>query len=185
MRFYCCLLRRILAWNCLGVRTGRSKGERMRHTVAILGGLGFAVSGALYGATADKQSFQTRLKSELQQVVKPGEPGLAICVASEGVISNLAASGLARLEDKTPMTVDTPVYIASLAKGFTTVAILKLVEEKRLSLDERVTERLPTLPAYMAPVTVRHLLTHTAGVPDHEDSLGSKSGLTNAEVMSN
>lgn len=155
----------------------------MRHTVAILGGLGFAVSGALYGATADKQSFQTRLKSELQQVVKPGEPGLAICVASEGVISNLAASGLARLEDKTPMTVDTPVYIASLAKGFTTVAILKLVEEKRLSLDERVTERLPTLPAYMAPVTVRHLLTHTAGVPDHEDSLGSKSGLTNAEVM--
>ena len=155
----------------------------MKHAIPILGGLALAMSGTLYGAPADNPSFQARLESELQQAVKPGEPGLAVCVASNGAISNLAARGLARLEDKTPMTVDTPVYIASLAKGFTTVAILKLVEEKRLSLDDRVGEHLPGLPAYMAPVTVRHLLTHTAGVPDHEDSLESKPGLTNAEVM--
>lgn len=144
---------------------------------------GLLVLKPVEAARENASPFQTRLTAEMRQMIKAGEPGMAICVASDGAISNLAASGLADLEDRTPMTVDTPVYIASLAKGFTTVALLTLVEEKQLSLDDRVSERLAGLPDYMAPVTVRHLLTHTSGVPDYDEAFASNPGVTNAEVM--
>ena len=150
-------------------------------TVATSMALGVAASGQ--AETTASPTFEAKLNAALDQLVKPDEPGQAICVASDGKVSNLAARGLADLERRAAMTVDTPVYIASLGKGFTTVAILKLVEENRLSLDDRVAERVRGLPAYMAPVTVRHLLTHTSGVADYDDGLGARPGVTNADVL--
>lgn len=145
--------------------------------------LGLAGSAPLHAAGPSPAAFDQQVAAEVGQLVRPGEPGLAVCVASDGAITSLVASGLADIERRVPLTVDTPVYIASVAKEFTAVAILKLVEEGRLSLDERAAERLPSLPAYMAPVTVRHLLTHTGGVPDYDDEFASRPGLTNADVM--
>jgi CubicO group peptidase (beta-lactamase class C family) len=155
----------------------------MRRTIALAALFSLTSAGRLH-AEPPNENFQSRLDVELGKLVHGEEPGLAICVASDGSITNLSARGVADLEHKIPMTVDTPVYIASVAKGFTAVAILKLVEEKRLSLDDHLNALLPGLPAYLEPVTVRHLLTHTSGIPEYDDAFASKPGLTNADVMS-
>ena len=134
-----------------------------------------------YGAA--QASFADRADAALRELVKDGEPGIAVCAVADGAVTYRSARGLADIERAVPMTTSTPVYIASVAKAFTSVAIVQLVEQRKLSLDERLVERMPDLPAYLAPVTVRHLLTHTSGVPDPEPPFDDRPGMANADVM--
>ena len=71
-------------------------------------------------------------------------------------------------------TEQTVYQLASVTKPFTAMAILMLVEDGKLSLDGKVTEILPGLPAAWAPVTVRHLLSHTSGIKSYTDVFGEK-----------
>ena len=120
----------------------------------------------------------------LQEAVQDGEPGMVVCIVQDGKVAYMKARGLANLQSKAPLTADTPIYIASLGKEFTTAAVLRLVEKKKLGLDDPITAHLPGLPAYMAGVTVRHLLAHTSGVPDYLDLTREKvSGWTNKDVL--
>ncbi len=64
--------------------------------------------------------------------------------------------------DGKPMTLDTPVDIASVTKPFTATAIIMLARDGRLNYDDPITRFLPELP--YKNVTVRHLLNHTSGV---------------------
>jgi CubicO group peptidase (beta-lactamase class C family) len=73
----------------------------------------------------------------------------------------MRAYGLADQAAGTPMTVDTPVAIASTSKGMTALAIMQLVEQGLVDLDAPVTRYDPRA----ADITVRQLLTHTAGIP--------------------
>lgn len=123
------------------------------------------------------------LTRALEALVAPDEPGAALCVVQNGVVTALAARGLANLEPREPMTTTTPVYIASVAKGFTTVAILRMVEAKKLTLDDTLGRLMPSLPAYTAPVTIRQLLSHTSGMPDYDDNLRGDPEVTNATVL--
>ena len=129
------------------------------------------------------QQFADRVNTALDERFRQDEPGIAVCAVSGGKIIYAAARGLANLDQREAMTPDTPVYVASLAKAFTTVAVLQLVEQRKLSLDDPVADHLPGLPAAFAAVTVRHLLTHTSGAPDYEDAIGQAPGVTNARVM--
>lgn len=78
--------------------------------------------------------------------------------------------GLARRETDTPIQRSTRFGIASGTKGFTAVAVLRLVDSGTLNLDSRVGELLPGMfPRFANDVTVHHLLTHTSGIPDYCD----------------
>ncbi len=77
-----------------------------------------------------------------------------------------AASGFAELDTRTPMPIDGQFYIYSITKTFTSVAILQLAQNQKLSLDEPVTNWLPELP-FPASVTIRRLLNHTSGIPNY------------------
>jgi CubicO group peptidase (beta-lactamase class C family) len=78
--------------------------------------------------------------------------------------------------DGTPMTADTPYYIASVDKLFTASVVLKLCERGNIALDEPIVVHLPTSligglhrldgTDYTGQITVRHLLSHTSGLPD-------------------
>lgn len=161
-------------------KASRSLATGMPGPIGLIAALSLAVGGP---AAADP-GFQAELENELHQLVKPGEPGIATCVVADGEIAHQASAGLADLEKRTPMTADTPVYIASVGKEFTAVAILKLVEENRLSLDDPISDHLPGLPDYLRPVTIRHLLTHTSNVPEYDEAFDSRIGVTNADVLS-
>ena len=93
-------------------------------------------------------------------------PGAAVVVLRDGQVVKKSAYGLASVELDVPATTSTLFQIASTTKNVTGVAVMQLVEARKFSLDDRVTELLPGLPEAWRPVTVRQLLGHTSGLPD-------------------
>lgn len=96
-------------------------------------------------------------------------PGLAVGVLQGGKPLLAAGFGLANVELAVPATARTVFQSGSLGKQFTAVLVMMLIEEGRLGLDDAIATYFPGSPAYWEQVTVRRLLTHTAGVPDYTD----------------
>src|SRR5438477_6351227 len=92
-------------------------------------------------------------------------PGLALAVARNGKIVKVRGYGIANLEHDVPVTPDTVFELASVTKQFTATAIMLLVEEGKVQLDDPVAWHLPRAPQTWKAITVRHLLTHTSGLP--------------------
>lgn len=99
-------------------------------------------------------------------------PGIAWGVVVDGALVHRGAAGLRDVATRSGVTPDTVFRIASMTKSFTALAILKLRDEGRLSLDDPAERYVPELaglayPSADAPrITVRHLLTHAAGFPE-------------------
>ena len=81
---------------------------------------------------------------------------------------------------KQPLDVTTLFEIASCTKTFTAMAVMKLVEEGKLKLDDPISKYLPGIPENCQAITVRHLLQHTSGIPG-DNSAGHGKDL--AEVL--
>ncbi|ADX67376.1 serine hydrolase domain-containing protein [Weeksella virosa] len=86
-------------------------------------------------------------------------------VAKNGLILFEAYDGFADVEKNIPLTAETPIHIASVSKVMTSLAILKLVEHKKLTLDQTVQSILPSFP--YPETTVRNLLNHRSGLPNY------------------
>ena len=86
--------------------------------------------------------------------------------------------GVADAATSAPATEDTIYQIASLTKQFTAAAIMQLVEQDRLALDEPITEIFPQAPNSWQGITVRHLLNHTSGLPDLDELPRAGSGFS-------
>ncbi len=99
----------------------------------------------------------------------PASPGAAVLVAMDGKILVSKGYGLADLDARVPITPHTNFRLASVTKQFTAMAVMLLVQDGKLRLDETLTDIFPNFPAYGSKVTVRHLLTHTGGLQDYED----------------
>jgi D-alanyl-D-alanine carboxypeptidase len=104
------------------------------------------------------------------QVAYGGLPGLSIGVVHDQTLLWARGFGHASLERREPVTPDTLFRIASITKLFTSTAILQLRDAGRLRLDDPLTAYLPWFAIQQthpdAPaITIRHLLTHTAGLP--------------------
>ena len=93
-------------------------------------------------------------------------PGVVVVVLKDGAIVAQRAYGLANIKFNVPMKVEDVFTIASITKLFTTTAILELVQDGRLRLDDRITTVLPGLPEQWNDITVLHCLSHTSGLPD-------------------
>jgi CubicO group peptidase (beta-lactamase class C family) len=92
-------------------------------------------------------------------------PGLALAVVKNGVVVKTHGYGIANLETDTPVTPETVFELASITKQFTAAAIMLLVEDVRVGLDDRISKYLDDTPSAWEKITVRHLLTHTSGLP--------------------
>ena len=89
--------------------------------------------------------------------------------AENGEIVSKGAYGFRDAEDKLPMQENSIFQLASVTKQFTAAAIMLLVRKGLLHLDEQITKFFPELTVYNG-VTIRHLLTHTGGIPDIDES---------------
>ena len=87
--------------------------------------------------------------------------------AEKGEIVSKGAIGVNDIEKGTPITEDMVFDLASVTKQFTAAAVLMLRRKGLLSLDDEITKFFPELP--FPGVTIRHLLTHTGGLPDYEE----------------
>lgn len=110
-----------------------------------------------------KSSFDSLLSMQY----KPDEPGAVVLVAQRGRVIYRRAIGMANLELGVPMSVATVFKIGSITKQFTAIAILRLVDEGKLSLNDEITKYIPDYPTQGQKITVEHLLTHTSGIVNY------------------
>lgn len=96
-------------------------------------------------------------------------PGLSVVVVKDGKIEYVKGYGFANLEHRVPVKPETIFQAGSIGKQFTAFAIMLLVEDGKLSLDDRLTKFFPDAPSSWDSVTIRNLLTHTAGFEQNYD----------------
>lgn len=112
-------------------------------------------------------------------------PGASLLVLRDGKPIVRRSYGLSDTEKGTRASAGTNYRLASMTKQFTAAAILLLVQDHKLSLDDKARRWLPSLPAALDSVTLTHLLTHTSGIIDYEDVMASdtKAQLHDADVL--
>lgn len=90
-------------------------------------------------------------------------PGVAVLVAKDGNVVYKKAFGYADVANKVKVSTDTKFRIGSVTKQFTAAAILKLQEENKLQVTDKISKYFPDFPRG-EEVTLHHLLTHTSGI---------------------
>ncbi len=96
-------------------------------------------------------------------------PGLSLAVTINNELIFTRGYGLANVELRSPALAESVYEVASITKQFTAVAILLLAQDHKLALDDTLGHLLPGGPGSWDKITVRHLLTHTSGIPDFDD----------------
>ena len=126
--------------------------------VAFLASTSFAGEGREAGTAA---VFEGR--------VRDGEPGLAVLVRQDGKTVLARGYGVRDLRSQARIDPATTFRLASVTKQFTAMAVMLLVRDGKLRYEDALTDVFPAFPAYGRAITVRHLLTHTSGLPDYEE----------------
>lgn len=113
----------------------------------------------------------TKLKEKridwMLRMYKGNNPGIVVSVMKEGDIIFNKAYGYSDIESKDSMTVDKAFNLAELSKMYTSVAILKLEEKKKLSLDDNLTDIFKGFPEYGKKIKIKNLLNHTSGLKNY------------------
>jgi CubicO group peptidase (beta-lactamase class C family) len=115
-------------------------------------------------------------------------PGLVWGVVIDGRLAHVNSVGVRDRKANAPVTPDTVFRIASMTKSFTALAILKLRDEGKLSLEDPISKWIPEfarmeLPTRDSPpIRIRHLLTHAAGLPEDNPWGDQQLGASNAEL---
>ncbi len=94
-------------------------------------------------------------------------PGVSLAVVRDGRIVKAKGYGLANIEANFAAAPKTVYEIGSLTKQFTAAAVMMLVEEGKISLDDKIPKYFPDAPPAWNQITVRHLLSHTSGIQNH------------------
>jgi CubicO group peptidase (beta-lactamase class C family) len=144
----------------------------------------------LFAATAFCNEPDPSIAAEVDDYVRAQMnllhiPGLSLAVAKDGRVIYQNAYGLADVELNVPVTADTVFQIQSITKTFTAAAIMMLVEEQKVALDDPVSKYLDGTPESWRPITIRHLLNHTSGIKDfiNEPTASLRLDVTEQQVL--
>src|ERR1700754_990279 len=127
------------------------------------------LSNTTWAQVPDKQKVVAGAERAFEKFAKAyvaPAPGCAAAVSLNGDVVFEKAFGLADLEHNVPNTAQTIFESGSVAKQFTAAALVLLQQDGKLSIDDPVRKYIPELPDYGSPLTIRHLLNHTAGLRD-------------------
>ena len=144
-----------------GRSTGAHPGRALRRATRVAASN--THDGTRQSVTDSIQSF-VRAEMARQHV-----PGVAIGVVHHGTVS-ATGYGYANVEHHVPVTDETIFQSGSLGKMFTATAVMLMVEDGKFSLADTITKFFPDAPPSWRGITVRHLLTHTSGIPDYTTS---------------
>jgi len=140
----------------------REMGRAATSAAAALAVLGLAGSEAATAATGATPTAAAR------GLVAAGAPGAIVVVRTPAGL-RAAAAGAARLRPRRPMRVSDRFRIASVTKSFVAAAVLQLVGEGRLGLEDTVERRFPGLLPNGSSITIRELLNHSSGLFDYDE----------------
>jgi CubicO group peptidase (beta-lactamase class C family) len=108
------------------------------------------------------------------EIEREGIPGLALGVYRDGMMVKAEGYGLANLEWDVPVKADTLFQSGSVGKQFTATAVMMLVEEGKVGLDDRVQKYFPDAPDSWKNIKIRNLLSHTSGLGEYENAARTK-----------
>lgn len=103
-------------------------------------------------------------------------PGLALAVLRDGKVVRAQGYGMANVELGVAVKPETIFQTGSVGKQFTAAAVMMLVEEGKVGLDDKLSKYLEGTPQAWKDVTVRNLLTHTSGIADYTNHEYTKAG---------
>ncbi len=135
-----------------------------RRTVALL--MPTLLVALPAAAHAQRTDLATAADKVFAQWNSTQGPGCAVGVAQGGKTLLTRAYGMADIAQGIAINPGTILESGSVAKQFTSTAVLLLMQDGKLALDDDARKYLPELPVYSRPITVRHLLTHTSGLRD-------------------
>lgn len=129
-------------------------------------GLALALTAAWAAAAPLSPDQKARVRAIITEArAKAPVPSTSVAIVIDGELAYAEAFGLAQLDPARPATPATRYDIGSVSKQFTAAAVMWLVQDGKLSLDDKVGRFFPNL-AGADKVTIRHLLSHTAGYRD-------------------
>lgn len=135
--------------------------------------VGILLTGCIYIPSPPSSAMPARqayLVSQIDHLLDTqqdaSQPGISILITKNGKSLYNRSKGMANLNQGAPITVDTTFDIASITKPITAIAVMQLMERRRLSLNDPVLKWLPELPATWHGITIHHLLSHQSGIPD-------------------
>jgi len=121
--------------------------------------------------SAELEQFTMKIDSIFNKSINPNEPGVAILIAYDGKMLIGKGYGVKNLETKEPITKSTNMEMGSVSKQFTALAILSLVNDGKLSLNDKVYKFFPNKS--FENVTIKQLINHTSGLEDAEEYFGT------------
>ncbi|WP_133139166.1 serine hydrolase domain-containing protein [Legionella genomosp. 1] len=125
----------------------------------------FTLSPPLFALSA----MEVRIDSIVQTAMQQNHiPGLALAIVENGQPLLIKGYGNAQLNPSRPVSTKSLFAIGSISKVYTAFAIMKLVQEGKVGLDDSILKYLPKAPAAWRAVTIRELLSHTSGIPQHQ-----------------
>jgi CubicO group peptidase (beta-lactamase class C family) len=110
-------------------------------------------------------------------------PGLSLAVMENGKIALAKGYGLANVELEVPVTAETVFQSGSVGKQFTATAVMMLVEDRKLGLDDQLTKFFTNAPDSWTNVTIRGLLSHTGGFSDFPKDFDFHRDYTEDELL--
>jgi CubicO group peptidase (beta-lactamase class C family) len=113
--------------------------------------------------TTDKVDEYVAAEMKQQRI-----PGVSVALIKNGEVVKLKGYGLANVEHQVPVKPETIFQSGSVGKQFTAMAVMMLVQEGKLNLDDPISKYFTDAPATWSNIKVRHLLSHTSGIPDYE-----------------
>jgi CubicO group peptidase (beta-lactamase class C family) len=125
-------------------------------------------------------SIDAYIQSEMQ---RQHIPGLSLLVAREGKIVGAQGYGLSNVELQVPVKPETVFQSGSVGKQFTATVVMMLVEAGKIHLDDPITNYFKDAPVAWRQVTIRELLSHTAGFTDYPDKFDFRKDYTEADLL--
>jgi CubicO group peptidase (beta-lactamase class C family) len=143
----------------------------LRKLVAAVGCL-VALSGALAQTPASLTSDQQQAIDSFvaKEMGRQRIPGLAVGVYSRGTVLLAKGYGFSNVELNVAVKPETIFQSGSVGKQFVSAAIMMLVEEGKISLDDSVTKYFPDAPVTWKPILIKNMLSHTSGLSEYESS---------------
>lgn len=131
----------------------------------------------------EASSRRARIDSLLSAYHRLGQfNGTALVSDGQGMVYQTAL-GIGNVETEAPLEVESRFYLASVAKQMTCMAIMLLEDRDSLGFDDPIQRYFPSLPPWATEVTIRHMMTHTSGIPDYYEMDIPRPGFTNEDVF--
>lgn len=133
----------------------------------------------LFAQDATTAKIDEFIKAEMQ---KQKIPGVSLAVIRDGQIVYAKGYGYANVEHQIPVKPETIFQSGSVGKQFTAMAVMVLVEEGKINLDDKISKYFTDAPPEWSNVTVRHLLTHTSGMTDYPKDFNFRADYTEDDI---